>query len=96
MPPRRAALETYGSAVGRAFQIADDLLDVEGDPALIGKQTGKDADAGKATMVGILGIDGARKRLRALVAEAAAALAPFGERAAILVEAARFVAERDA
>ena len=95
-PPQRAALETYGSAVGRAFQIADDLLDVEGDPALIGKQTGKDADAGKATMVGILGIDGARKRLRALVAEAAAALAPFGERAAILVEAARFVAERDA
>jgi len=95
-PPQRAALETYGSAVGRAFQIADDLLDVEGDPALIGKQTGKDAEAGKATIVGILGIDGARKRLRALVAEAAAALAPFGERAAILVEAARFVAERDA
>jgi farnesyl diphosphate synthase len=94
--PQRAALEKYGSVVGRAFQIADDLLDVEGDPALIGKQTGKDADAGKATMVGILGIEGARKRLRLLVAEAAAALAPFGERASILVDAARFVAERDA
>jgi farnesyl diphosphate synthase len=94
--PQRAALEKYGSVVGRAFQIADDLLDVEGDPALIGKQTGKDADAGKATMVGILGIEGARKRLRVLVAEAAAALAPFGERASILVDAARFVAERDA
>ncbi|HEY6259100.1 MAG TPA: farnesyl diphosphate synthase [Xanthobacteraceae bacterium] len=93
---KRTALEQYGSAVGRAFQIADDLLDVEGDPALVGKQTGKDADAGKATMVGILGIDGARKRLRLLVAEAAAALAPFGEAAAILIEAARFVAERDA
>jgi len=95
-PAQRAALEKYGSAVGRAFQIADDLLDVEGDAALIGKQTGKDADAGKATMVGILGIEGARKRLRVLVAEAATALAPFGERASILVDAARFVAERDA
>ena len=93
--PRRAALERYGSAVGRAFQIADDLLDVEGDPALVGKSTGKDAEAGKATMVGILGIDGAKARLRALVAEAEAALAPFGEAAAILVEAAHFVAERD-
>jgi farnesyl diphosphate synthase len=93
---KRDALERYGSAVGRAFQIADDLLDVEGDPALVGKQTGKDADAGKATMVGILGIDGARSRLRMLVAEAASALAPFGESAAILIDAARFVAERDA
>jgi farnesyl diphosphate synthase len=92
----RAALERYGSAVGRAFQIADDLLDVEGDPALVGKQTGKDADAGKATMVGILGIEGAKARLRELVAEAAAALAPFGDAGAILIEAARFVAEREA
>ncbi len=92
----RAALERYGSAVGRAFQIADDLLDVEGDPALVGKQTGKDAEAGKATMVGILGIEGAKARLRDLVAEAASALAPFGPAAAILVEAARFVAEREA
>jgi farnesyl diphosphate synthase len=92
----RAALERYGAAVGRAFQIADDLLDVEGDPALVGKSTGKDADAGKATMVGILGIEGARARLRELVTEAAAALAPFGAAAAILSEAARFVAEREA
>jgi farnesyl diphosphate synthase len=94
--PKRAALERYGAAVGRAFQIADDLLDVEGDPALVGKQTGKDADAGKATMVGILGIEGAKARLELLVAEAAAALAPFGDAAAILNAAARFVAERDA
>ena len=93
---KRDALERYGSAVGRAFQIADDLLDVEGDPALVGKQTGKDADAGKATMVGILGIDGARARLRMLVAEAASALAPFGEAGSILIDAARFVAEREA
>jgi len=92
----RAALERYGAAVGRAFQIADDLLDVEGDPALVGKSTGKDAEAGKATIVGILGVDGARARLRALVTEAADALAPFGGTAAILTEAARFVAEREA
>jgi farnesyl diphosphate synthase len=93
---KRSALERYGSAVGRAFQIADDLLDVEGDPALVGKQTGKDADAGKATMVGILGIEGAKTRLRGLVDEAANALAPFGAAASILIDAARFVAERDA
>src|SRR5215470_2803491 len=93
---RRTALERYGSAVGQAFQIADDLLDVEGDPALVGKQTGKDAEAGKATVVGILGIAGAKARLRTLVVEAEAALAVFGEDAAILVSAARFVADRDA
>jgi farnesyl diphosphate synthase len=94
-PDKRAALERYGSAVGRAFQIADDLLDVEGDPALVGKQTGKDAEAGKATMVGILGIEGAKARLRGLVDEAASALAPFGSAGSILIDAARFVAERE-
>jgi farnesyl diphosphate synthase len=94
--PKRDALERYGSAVGRAFQISDDLLDVEGDPALVGKQTGKDAEAGKATMVGILGVEGAKARLALLVAEAASALAPFGDAASILIDAARFVAERDA
>jgi farnesyl diphosphate synthase len=90
----RAALERYAHALGEAFQIADDLLDVEGDPALVGKATGKDADAGKATFVGALGIAGARKRLDALVAEAADALAPFGVRADVLKAAARFVANR--
>ena len=67
-PAQREALDRYGAAVGQAFQIADDLLDVEGDPALVGKQTGKDADAGKATIVGILGVDGAKARLRTIVA----------------------------
>jgi farnesyl diphosphate synthase len=95
-PAQRAALDRYGSAVGQAFQIADDLLDVEGDPALVGKQTGKDADAGKATIVGILGIDGAKARLRGIVGEAEAALAPFGKSADVLVAGARFVAERHA
>ncbi len=94
--PQRTALERYGSAVGEAFQIADDLLDIEGDPALVGKQTGKDAAAGKATFVSVLGVDGAKARLRELVAEAEAALAPFGQAAAILIEGARFVADRHA
>jgi len=90
------ALSRYGSAVGKAFQIADDLLDVEGDAALVGKNTGKDAAAGKATMVSLLGGAGAKARLRQLVAEAEEALAPFGSAAAILVEGARFVANRHA
>jgi farnesyl diphosphate synthase len=94
--PQRDALDRYGSAVGKAFQIADDLLDLEGDPALVGKSTGKDAVAGKATMVGVLGTAGARARLTQLVAEAEEALAPFGPAAAILVEGARFVADRHA
>jgi farnesyl diphosphate synthase len=91
---QRDALARYGSAVGQAFQIADDLLDVEGDPALVGKQTGKDAVAGKATIVGILGVDGAKERLRAIVGEAEAALAPFGKAAELLIAGAKFVAER--
>ena len=93
---QRRALERYGSAVGQAFQIADDLLDLEGDPALVGKSTGKDAVAGKATMVGVLGGAGAKARLKQLVAEAEQALAPFGPGAAVLIEGARFVAERHA
>ena len=93
---QRSALERYGAAVGEAFQVADDLLDIEGDPALVGKQTGKDAAAGKATFVSVLGVAGAKARLRELVAEAEAALAPFGPAAAILIEGAHFVAERHA
>jgi len=93
---QREALDRYGTAVGKAFQIADDLLDVEGDPALVGKQTGKDAEAGKATIVGLLGPDGARARLSTLVTEAEMALAPFGAAAAVLIAGAHFVAERHA
>jgi farnesyl diphosphate synthase len=91
---RLDALARYGAAVGQAFQIADDLLDIEGDAATVGKQTGKDAAAGKATIVGVLGLAKSKERLAALVAEANAALAPFGASADILREAARFVAER--
>jgi farnesyl diphosphate synthase len=88
------ALERYGRALGEAFQIADDLLDVEGDATTVGKATGKDAAAGKATFVSALGIPGARARLKALVTEAEAALAPFGARAAVLQATAHFVADR--
>jgi farnesyl diphosphate synthase len=95
-PPQRKSLERYGSAVGQAFQIADDLLDLEGDPALVGKSTGKDAVAGKATMVGVLGGAGAKARLGQLVTEAEQALAPFGPSAALLIEGAHFVADRHA
>jgi farnesyl diphosphate synthase len=95
-PEQRAALERYGTAVGQAFQIADDLLDLEGDPALVGKQTGKDAAAGKATLVSVLGVPAAKARLKELVTEAEQALAPFGSSAAILIEGARFVADRHA
>jgi farnesyl diphosphate synthase len=95
---QHAALDRYGSALGRAFQIADDLLDAEGDAAVVGKSTGKDAAAGKATLVGVLGTERARARLAALVGEAEDALATFGnaEAAGLLKAAARFVAERRA
>ena len=93
---KREALDRVGSALGRAFQIADDLLDVEGDAAMVGKSTGKDAAAGKATLVGVLGTANAKARLKALVGEAEAALASFGSDASVLKAAAHFVAERQA
>lgn len=90
----RDALHRYGSALGQAFQIADDLLDVEGSTATLGKSAGKDAAAGKATLVGVLGPGHARDRLRELIAEAEAALEPFTAGAAMLRAAARFIADR--
>ena len=91
-----ASVARYGSAIGQAFQIADDLLDVEGDAKTLGKAAGKDAAAGKATLVATLGIDSARARLNELVAEANAALTPFGTKSGTLCAAARFIAERSA
>jgi farnesyl diphosphate synthase len=93
---QRDAVNRYGQVIGQAFQIADDLLDVEGDTATLGKAAGKDAAHGKATLVDLLGIAGARARLAQLVKDAESALAPFGANAAILKDAAHFVAERRA
>lgn len=93
-PEERAALTAYGRALGAAFQIADDILDVEGDAAAMGKKVHKDIAAGKGTLVSRLGLPAARNRLNGLVATAEAALAPFGARGATLAAAAHFVAER--
>ena len=93
----RAALSRYGRALGAAFQVADDILDVDADALALGKRAGKDAGRNKATLVAVLGIDGARERRDKLVAEAIAALDSFpqGAKATVLKEAARFVAARD-
>jgi farnesyl diphosphate synthase len=91
----RAPLRRYAAALGLAFQIADDILDVTGDEAKTGKRVGKDADAGKATFVSLLGLTGATSRASELVAEAEAALAGYGNGAANLIAAARFVIARD-
>ncbi len=91
-----APMTAYARALGLAFQIIDDVLDVEGDAATTGKRVGKDAAAGKATFVSLLGLEEARRRARALVDEARAALAPYGERADALRAAADFVIARSA
>jgi farnesyl diphosphate synthase len=88
------ALDDYGRALGEAFQIADDLLDIEGDAAALGKPAGADAALGKTTFVTQLGIDGAKQRVRDLLAGADAALSIFGAKGDVLRAAARFVAER--
>lgn len=90
----RERLAEFGSAVGLAFQLADDLLDVTGDAAQMGKATGKDDGAGKATLVALHGHDWTRRQLRGLADQARTLLEPFGEKAARLIEAAGFIAER--
>jgi farnesyl diphosphate synthase len=89
-----SALLRYGDALGLAFQIADDLLDVEGDASEVGKAVAKDQARGKATFVSLLGLDAARARANSLVEEACDALAPYGPGADTLREAARFVTAR--
>jgi len=91
----RERLAEFGSAIGLAFQLADDLLDLTATSEVMGKATDKDAAAGKATLVALNGADWARRQLDGLVDQAADLLSPYGENAAPLVAAARFVAARE-
>ena len=93
-PADRAALAEYGRALGAAFQIADDILDAEGDEAAMGKRVAKDAGRNKGTLVAILGLEAARALRDRLAEEAVQALAPFGAKASTLIAAARFTASR--
>jgi farnesyl diphosphate synthase len=87
-------LGEFGAAVGLAFQLADDLLDLTSDAATLGKATGKDASAGKATLPALHGVDWTRRQLDGLVAQAQDLLVPYGTKGAVLAQAARFVAAR--
>lgn len=96
LPPEgRGPLRAYARDIGLAFQIADDLLDVEGDPDLAGKALRKDEGQGKATFVTLMGADKARAQARLLVDQAAGHLASYGEEARILQALARYIVERD-
>ncbi len=90
----RERMRAYARNIGLAFQIADDILDVEATPEELGKATGKDAAAGKATFIDLYGLEGARTRARELVESAVSALAPYGDSADNLRAAARFIIER--
>jgi farnesyl diphosphate synthase len=90
----RQSLSDYGRALGAAFQVADDILDREASAEALGKRTGKDQEKGKATLVDLLGMDGARRECRQLVEKAHASLERFGAEADTLREAVRFVVER--
>ncbi|MFV0278273.1 MAG: polyprenyl synthetase family protein [Parahaliea sp.] len=89
------ALDIYAQRIGLAFQVADDILDVVGDTATLGKTQGKDAEADKATYVKLLGLEGARAEARRLLAQALAALEGFDRSADLLRELARYIVERD-
>jgi farnesyl diphosphate synthase len=94
-PEGRGSLRAYARDIGLAFQITDDLLDVEGDMELAGKTLRKDGAQGKQTFVTLLGVEAARERARILAEQAAGHLASYGEKGAVLRELARFIVERD-
>ncbi len=88
-------LDHYGTCIGLAFQIADDVLDVTGSQDKLGKGVGKDAGLGKLTYPGLIGLDHSRQMAQELIDEACLAIAPWGERGRRLAAMARFVLERD-
>jgi farnesyl diphosphate synthase len=88
-------MRRYAADLGLAFQIADDLLDVTGTTQKLGKTAGKDLEQGKATLVSLYGIDGARQKATALAENAANLLAGRGAAAALLRELPRYIIERD-
>jgi len=90
----RQRLYDFGKIIGQAFQLADDILDVTSDAETMGKQTAKDADKGKGTLVSLYGLEASHKRAKNLLDQAISTLEPFGEKADILIEAARFTIER--
>ncbi|KTF70835.1 polyprenyl synthetase family protein [Sphingomonas sp. HT-1] len=94
-PEGRTGLRGYARDIGLAFQIVDDILDAEGDEALVGKKLGKDGDAGKETFLSLLGIDRAREQARMLVDQAITHLHAYGPEADLLRDIARFTLERD-
>ena len=94
-PEGRAHLKGYARDIGLAFQIADDILDVEGDPELAGKALQKDADAGKGTFVSLMGLDRAKQQAAMLVAQANEHLASYGSEADLLRAIANYITERD-
>ena len=93
-PKTRSALTAYGRAIGQAFQIADDILDVEADSATLGKEAGKDADRGKGTLVQRLGLDAAKAERDRLARAALEALSSFGVEAEVLRMTAHFIVSR--
>jgi geranylgeranyl diphosphate synthase type II len=93
-PREVRALEEYGRKTGLAFQIMDDLLDVEGEEAKMGKAVGKDRDRGKATYPALFGVEESRRKAEGLVREAIACLVPFDRRANPLREIARYILQR--
>lgn len=90
----RNAIQGFTHDLGLAYQIADDLLDVEGDPEVVGKQTQKDEEAGKANFVSVLGVEDARQRVRFLATQSKEHLAMFRNRATLLLQSVDFVLER--
>ena len=94
-PEGRQGLRGYARDIGLAFQIADDVIDAEGDAAVAGKAVNKDAEAGKATFLSLLGIDRAKAQMHMLVEQAIAHLHTFGEEADLLRAIARYTVERD-